>query len=71
MRMVRLPQSRTLLYDLLPHALPRVPGCATGGSRVDLSMQCFVGSTMHWLWHDGVDWRHWGVNSARAGLDFV
>jgi len=22
MRMVRLPQSRTLLYDLLPHALP-------------------------------------------------
>src|SRR5580693_481473 len=33
MRMVRLPQSRTLIHDLLPHALSRVSCCATSGSE--------------------------------------
>ena len=33
MRMARLPQSRPSLYDLLPHALPRVPCCATSGAE--------------------------------------
>ena len=47
MRLVRLPKSRTLLYDLLPHALPRVSRCATSGAQqLFASWHCFVGSTM-------------------------
>ena len=54
MRMVRLPQSRTLLYDLLPHALPRVSRCATSGA--EQICLCTASSVPQcWLWHDGVD----------------
>jgi hypothetical protein len=54
MRMVRLPESRPPLYDLLPHSLPRVSCCAT--SSAEQICLCTASSVPQcWLWHDGVD----------------
>jgi hypothetical protein len=54
MRMVRLPQSRPPLYDMLPHSLPRVSRRAKSGTE-QICLCAASPVPQCGLWHDGLD----------------